>query len=80
MGVGAHNGPLRGQKGEMYEGGIRVPTCAMWQGNMPNGHVTDQVAMLSDLFPTLCEVADVPIQHEIDGRSIWRTFQGEKQD
>ena len=80
MGVGAHNGDLRGQKGEMYEGGIRVPTCAMWQGNMPEGHVTDQVAMLSDLFPTLCDVVDVPIQHEIDGHSIWQTLQGEEQD
>ncbi len=80
MGVGAHNGDLRGQKGEMYEGGIRVPTCAMWQGNMPKGHVTDQVAMLSDLFPTLCDVVDVPIQHEIDGHSIWQTLQGEEQD
>ena len=80
MDVGAHNGPLRGQKGEMYEGGIRVPTCAMWPGHVPEGHVTDQVALLMDLFPTVCEVAGAPIPHEIEGRSIWQTLQGEPQD
>ena len=80
MKVGAHNGPLRGQKGDMYEGGIRVPTCAMWPGNIPEGYVTDQVALLMDLFPTVCEVADAPITHEIEGRSIWQTLQGEQQD
>lgn len=80
MDVGAHNGPLRGQKGEMYEGGIRVPTCAMWPGHVPEGHVTDQVALLMDLFPTVCEVAGAPIPHEIEGRSIWQTLQGEQQD
>ena len=80
MDVGAHNGPLRGQKGEMYEGGIRVPTCAMWPGHVPEGHVTDQVALLMDLFPTVCEVAGVPITHEIEARSIWQTLQGEQQD
>ena len=80
MKVGAHNGPLRGQKGDMYEGGIRVPTCAMWPGHIPEGHVTDQVALLMDLFPTVCEVADAPITHEIEGRSIWQTLQGEQQD
>ncbi len=80
MDVGAHNGPLRGQKGEMYEGGIRVPTCAMWPGHVPEGHVTDQVALLMDLFPTVCEVAGAPIAHEIEGRSIWQTLQGEQQD
>ena len=80
MDVGAHNGPLRGQKGEMYEGGIRVPTCAMWPGHVPEGHVTDQVALLMDLFPTVCEVAGAPIPHEIEGRSIWQTLQGERQD
>ena len=78
--VGAHNGPLRGQKGEMYEGGIRVPTCAMWPGHIPEGHVTDQVALLMDIFPTVCEVAEAPITHEIEGRSIWQTLQGEQQD
>ena len=80
MKVGAHNGTLRGQKGDMYEGGIRVPACAMWPGHIPEGHVTEQVAMLMDLFPTVCEVADVPLTHEIEGRSIWRTLRGERQD
>lgn len=80
MDVGAHNGPLRGQKGEMYEGGIRVPACAMWPGYIPEGHVTEQVALLMDLFPTACEVANAPITHEIEGHSIWRTLQGEQQD
>ena len=80
MKVGAHNGPLRGQKGDMYEGGIRVPTCAMWPGHIPEGHVTDQVALLMDLFPTVCEVAGTPMPDEIEGRSIWQTLQGEQQD
>lgn len=80
MDVGAHNGPLRGQKGEMYEGGIRVPTCAMWPGHIPEGSVTDQVALLMDLYPTVCEVADAPIPDDIEGRSIWQTLQGEHQD
>ena len=80
MDVGAHNGPLRGQKGEMYEGGIRVPACAMWPGHVPDGYVTDQVALLMDLFPTVCEVAGAPITHEIEGRSIWQTLQAEQQN
>lgn len=78
--VGAHNGPLRGQKGEMYEGGIRVPTCAMWPGYIPEERVTDQVALLMDIFPTVCEAAGAPIPESIEGRSIWQTLQGETQD
>ena len=80
MKVGAHNGQLRGQKGDMYEGGIRVPACAMWPGHIPEGHVTEQEAMLMDVFPTACEVAGVQLTHELEGRSIWQTLQGEKQD
>lgn len=33
-----------------------------------------------DVFPTACEVAGVPLTHKIEGRSIWQTLQGEKQD
>ena len=80
IGVGAHNGPLRGEKGQMYEGGIRVPTCAMWEGYIPEGHVSDQVGMIMDFYPTLCEITGIPITHEIEGHSILNTLQGEKQD
>ncbi len=80
MRAGAHNGPLRGQKGDMYEGGIRVPTCAMFPGQIPEGHVTEQVAMLMDIYPTVCELAGVPVAHGIEGRSIWQTLQGEQQE
>jgi arylsulfatase A-like enzyme len=80
MTVGATNGPLRGEKGQMYEGGIRVPACAMWPGEIESGCVTDQAAMLMDLFPTICQVAGVSICHNIEGRSILPTLQGEVQD
>ena len=78
--VGASNGPLRGSKGDMYEGGIRVPACAMWPGHIPAGHETDQAAMLMDLFPTACELAGVEIDHAIEGRSILATLLGQEQD
>ncbi|MBT4141060.1 MAG: N-acetylgalactosamine 6-sulfate sulfatase, partial [Candidatus Latescibacteria bacterium] len=66
--------------GQMYEGGIRVPACAMWQGEIESGCVTDQTAMLMDLFPTICEVAGVSVGHEIDGCSILPTLRGDDQD
>lgn len=78
--VGATNGPLRGSKGQMYEGGIRVPACAMWPGEIEEGVVNDDVAMLMDLFPTACEAAGVAVDHEIEGLSILPTLKGEEQD
>lgn len=80
MDVGACNGPLRGEKGDMYEGGIRVPACAMWPGRIPAGTVCDEVAILMDLFPTLCEIADVPVEHLIEGRSILPLLYGDELD
>ena len=46
------NGPLRGQKGDVYEGGHRVPAIAWWPGRIQPG-VCDQTIMTFDLFPTL---------------------------
>lgn len=80
LNVGATNGPLRGAKGQMYEGGIRVPACAMWPGEIEEGAVNDDVAMLMDLFPTACEAAGVSVNHEIEGLSILPTLKGERQD
>lgn len=80
LNVGATNGDLKGGKGQMYEGGIRVPTCAMWADGIEKGQVCDNVAMLMDLFPTACEIAGASVNHEIEGQSILPTLRGESQD
>jgi arylsulfatase A-like enzyme len=78
-GVGAGNGPLRGGKQDMYEGGIRVPMCAVWPGKIKPGSRSDRVALSMDLFPTICETAEASPDHEIDGRSILPTLLGKSQ-
>ncbi len=74
LNLGSSNGLLTGGKGQMYEGAIRVPTCAVWPGRIKPGLRADRVALTMDLFPTICEVAGVKIGHEIDGRSILPTL------
>jgi len=66
---GALNGKLRGGKQDHWEGGIRVPTCAVWPGTIPQGR-SDELGITMDLVPTLCEIAGVEIEHEIDGQSL----------
>lgn len=78
--VGACNGPLRGAKQEMYEGGIRVPCCAAWPAHIPPRTVSHQPAMLMDLFPTVCEAAGAAPPDDIDAQSILPTMLGEEQD
>ncbi len=79
LNVGANNGPLRAGKQDMYEGGIRVPMCAVWPGKIQAGTRSDRVALTMDLYPTICEAAGARIQHEIDGRSILPTLLGKSQ-
>ena len=79
LNVGASNGPLNGGKGQMYEGGIRVPMCAVWPGRIKPGARSDRVALTMDLYPTICEAAGAKIIHEIDGQSILPTLLGESQ-
>ncbi len=66
------NGSLRGQKGELYEGGHRVPAIAYWPGRIQAGTVTDQTTMTMDIFPTLLELVDAPKNGnvEFDGINI----------
>ncbi len=73
---GATNGPLRGEKQDMYEGGIRVPMCAVWPDHIEPGVHTDRVGLTMDLYPTACEAAGVTVDHYIEGRSIRRYLLG----
>ena len=78
--VGGTNGPLRGGKQDMYEGGIKEPFCAVWPGRIKaGGRDTDRVALTMDLYPTICEAAGATFEHEIDGQSILPTLLGKEQ-
>jgi arylsulfatase A-like enzyme len=79
LNVGANNGPLRAGKQDMYEGGIRVPMCAVWPGRIRPGSRSGRVALTMDLYPTVCEAAGVRVEHDIDGRSILPTLLGRSQ-
>jgi len=79
LSVGANNGPLRAGKQDMYEGGIRVPMCAVWPGRIAPSSRSNRVALTMDLYPTICEAAGAKIAHEIDGRSILPTLLGRRQ-
>ena len=79
LGVGATNGPLRGGKQDMYEGGIREPMCAVWPGRIAPGSQSDRVALTMDLFPTVCEACGAEFAHAIEGRSFLPTLLGELQ-
>jgi len=70
LNIGASNGSLNGGKGQMYEGGIKEPMCAVWPGHLESGFQSSRVALTMDLFPTICEAAGAGFDHEIDGQSI----------
>ncbi len=71
-----NNFPLRGGKGMLYEGGLRVPFIIRWPGNIPPGRTSDQPAAHVDLMPTFIEVAGkktLPKQL-LDGVSIVKVW------
>jgi arylsulfatase A-like enzyme len=74
------NGPLRGKKRDLYEGGIRVPTIAWWPGSVPAGAVTSHAGAFWDVMPTLCELTRARECPEGDGISFLPTLVGKQKD
>lgn len=66
------NGPLRGQKTEVWEGGHRVPFIAYWPGKIRAGDKSDELVMTMDMFPSFAQLAQVqlPQDHKFDGLNI----------
>ena len=64
------NGPLRGHKRDLYEGGIRVPMLVRWSGTIKGGRVTDHISAFWDVMPTFAELAGVDAPADIDGISF----------
>ena len=57
----SNNGPLRGGKGDTYEGGIRVPAVMQWPGTIPPNSVSDESAVHFDIFTTILAAAGLPV-------------------
>ena len=68
------NGPLRGVKRDVYEGGIRVPFIARWPGRIPPGQTSQQLIALWDMMPTLADLVGLPAPSGVDGVSILPTL------
>jgi len=71
----SNNGPLRGGKGEAWEGGVRVPAVMQWPGTIPAGSVSRADAVHFDLFATILDASgiSVPITNgrlQVDGISL----------
>ena len=61
---------LRGWKGSVNEGGIRVPAIVRWPGKIKAGSTTSAPSYFPDWFPTLCKAAGVKIPKKLDGTDL----------
>jgi arylsulfatase A-like enzyme len=64
------NGPLRGNKRSLHDGGIRVPLIARWPGKVPAGVVTDHISYFGDFFETAAELAGSESPDDLDSVSF----------
>ncbi|WP_276166005.1 arylsulfatase [Zobellia alginiliquefaciens] len=70
------NGPFRGTKRDLYEGGIRVPMIASWPGKIKPGSTTELVSAFWDVFPTFSDIAGIEAPEGLDGISFLPTLLG----
>ncbi|MEM1441034.1 MAG: sulfatase [Verrucomicrobiota bacterium] len=70
------NAPLRGEKGQLYEGGIRVPLIVKYPDLVPAGTKTEAISISYDFYPTFAELAGAPLPENqtIDGVSLVRSL------
>ncbi len=76
----SRNDPLRGHKGQVYEGGMRVPLFASWPGTLPAGVTYDQPVIALDVLPTALAAAGAqpPASLKLDGVNILPYVLGKK--
>ncbi|KRC53270.1 MULTISPECIES: sulfatase [unclassified Nocardioides] len=72
----AANRPLRGGKGQLYEGGIRVPLVAWWPGTGAAGRVSAELASTIDVLPTAAGLAGADVPAGVDGIDLTGVIRG----
>jgi arylsulfatase B len=77
---GGVNTPLRGQKGQTFEGGIRVPAVLRWPEELDAGGVVEHMTTVMDVMPTLARAARVriPITANLDGLDMWSAIRNDR--
>lgn len=70
-----NNHPLRGRKGDVYEGGTRVPTIVSWSARIQSGRLESPV-QIADWMPTFCSLAGYEPEHDLkwDGANIAKSL------
>ena len=74
-------GGLRGFKGSLYEGGIRVPAIIEWPEGIAEARITEFPAATMDIFPTISAIAGLPLEAALqpqDGIDLQPLFDGEQ--
>ncbi|PKI16670.1 arylsulfatase [Colwellia sp. 12G3] len=73
------NGPLKGSKRDLYEGGIRIPFIAKWPGKIKANTSSDHISAFWDMMPTFCDLAGAKNCPVTDGISISNTLLGQNE-
>lgn len=70
-------GKLRGRKNSTFEGGVREPFIARWPGKIPAGRVSNGLASMMDVFPTIVKLCDAKLPEKpLAGIDIWPMLAG----
>jgi len=74
------NLPLRGEKGSMFEGGLRIPFCVRWPGQIPPNTVYDHPVVSLDIFATAAAAAGIDLAtiKNLDGVNLVPFLNGER--
>jgi len=76
----SRNDPLDGYKGQVLEGGIRVPFLMQWRGRLPAGRVYDRPVIALDIHPTVVAAAGGTLPANLDGVNLLPHVTGDQQD
>jgi len=79
LSVGARCGNHRGGKQDMYEGGLKVPACAVWPGHIKPGTRSNLRGVTMDIYPTVCEAGGAKAPAYVAGISLLPALLGKPQ-
>lgn len=72
------NGPFRGYKRDLYEGGVRTPFIVSWPERIQEHRETSHISAFWDFLPTVCDIVNLKLPEGVDGISYLPTLLGEE--